>query len=217
VLVDLEGHGREDVGSDLDMSRTVGWFTSLFPVLLDPGAIDLVDALSGGHSLGRALKQIKEQLRRLPDNGVGYGLLRHLNGKTAPVLANLATPQIGFNYLGRFIAPQGRDWAVAPEMATLGGSIEAEMPLAHSIDLNVLVNDRPEGPELTAHWSWGGKLFSENDIRDLAETWFRALRALVSHAERPDAGGLTPSDLPLLSLTQAEIDQMEELYGNFGW
>ena len=79
VLLDLEGHGREEIFADVDLSRTVGWFTSLFPVRLDPGALDLDEALAGGAALGRALKLIKEQLRALPDNGLGYGLLRYLN------------------------------------------------------------------------------------------------------------------------------------------
>ena len=76
VLIDLEGHGREEVFADVELSRTVGWFTSLMPVRLDPGALDLADAMAGGPALGRALKVIKEQLRALPDNGLGYGLLR---------------------------------------------------------------------------------------------------------------------------------------------
>jgi hypothetical protein len=72
VLLDLEGHGRE-VFADVELSRTVGWFTSLFPVRLDAGALDLEDALAGGDALGRALKLIKEQLRALPDNGLATG------------------------------------------------------------------------------------------------------------------------------------------------
>src|SRR5262249_19848593 len=83
VLLDLEGHGREDIFPELDLSRTIGWFTSLYPVRLDPGGIDLDDALQAGPALGRALKSIKEQLREVPDRGLGYGLLRYLNDETA--------------------------------------------------------------------------------------------------------------------------------------
>ena len=83
VLIDLEGHGREELFADVDLSRTVGWFTSLFPLRLDPGPLDLDEALSGGAALGRALKAIKEQLRALPDHGLGYGLLRYLNPQSA--------------------------------------------------------------------------------------------------------------------------------------
>ena len=79
VLIDVEGHGREEVFSDTDLSRTVGWFTSLFPVRLDLCGVDIEEALAGGAALGRALKIIKEQLRGVPHNGLGYGLLRYLN------------------------------------------------------------------------------------------------------------------------------------------
>jgi hypothetical protein len=73
VLLDLEGHGREEVFAEVDLSRTVGWFTSLFPVRLDAGALDVEEALAGGVALGRALKLIKEQLRALPDTGWATG------------------------------------------------------------------------------------------------------------------------------------------------
>jgi hypothetical protein len=101
VQIDLESHGREQIFADVDLSRTVGWFTSRFPVRLDPGPLDFEEALQGGPALGRALKGVKEQLRTLPQGGLGYGLLRYLNPETAQALSGLATPQIGFNYLGR--------------------------------------------------------------------------------------------------------------------
>ena len=94
--------GREEVFGDIDLTRTVGWFTSLYPVRLDPGPLDLEDALAGGAALGRALKTIKEQLRAVPGKGLGYGLLRYLNAETAGSLGGLPAPQLGFNYLGRF-------------------------------------------------------------------------------------------------------------------
>src|SRR6185295_9555046 len=93
VLLDLEGHGREEVLANVDLTRTVGWFTSLYPVRLDPGLLDLEEALSGGPALGGALKTIKEQLRAVPGKGLGYGLLRYLNDETAAELAGAAAPQ----------------------------------------------------------------------------------------------------------------------------
>jgi len=114
VLIDVEGHGREEVLADIDLSRTVGWFTSLFPVRLDAGGVDVAEALAGGPALGRALKLIKEQLRGVPNNGLGYGLLRYLNRQTGSQLAKFAAPQIGFNYLGRFAGARGRTGRVRP-------------------------------------------------------------------------------------------------------
>ncbi len=206
VLLDLEGHGREEIFADVELSRTVGWFTSLFPVRLDPGALDLEEALAGGAALGRVVKSLKEQLRALPDNGLGYGLLRYLNGQTASQLAGLAAPQLGFNYLGRFAAAGSADWGAAFEAVRLGGG---DLPLAHALEVNALTLDDAEGSKLTATWTWAPALVSEDAVRDLAERWFRALEALVRHGSAPGAGGRTPSDLPLVALTQAEIERLE--------
>ena len=114
VRLDLEGHGREEVIAAAELSRTVGWFTSMFPVRLDAGGLDLAEAMAGGTALGRALKAIKQQLHAVKDHGLGYGLLRYLNAQTAPQLAAFAAPQIAFNYLGRLAAAgSAEDWAPA--------------------------------------------------------------------------------------------------------
>ena len=213
VLIDLEGHGREETFEDIDLSRTVGWFTSLFPVRLDAGRLDLEEALAGGPAAGRALKLIKEQLRALPDNGLGYGMLRYLDRESAAQLRGFAAPQIGFNYLGRFAAAGAGDWAAAPEGGMLGGGDPA-MPLAHGLEVNALTHDAADGPKLNATWTWAPALLSEAAVRDLAQCWFDALEALVRHVDQPDAGGRTPSDLPLVALSQAEIDRLERTYAH---
>ena len=211
VLIDIEGHGREEIFADGDLSRTLGWFTSLFPMRLDAGALELAEALRGGPALGRAVKTIKEQMHAVTDRGIGYGLLRYLNGKTALQLAGFPTPEIGFNYLGRFPAPGAADWAAAAETVELGGGDPA-MPLAHCIEVNALTLDGADGATLIAHWSWAGGLVSEREARDLAQGWFAVLEALVRHAEQPGAGGRSPSDLPLLRLAQDEIAWIESKY-----
>ena len=210
VLIDVEGHGREDVFADVDLSRTVGWFTSLYPVRLDLGGVDLDAALAGGAALGRALKLTKEQLRAVRDNGLGYGLLRYLNRESGGELAKFAPPQIGFNYLGRF-GGSGADWSAAGEGGVLGGG-DAAMPLAHCIEVNALTVEECDGATLSATWSWAPALVSEEAVGDLARSWFRALSALVRHAAAPGAGGRSPSDLPLLALSQDEIEDLERQY-----
>ncbi|HXN80684.1 MAG TPA: condensation domain-containing protein, partial [Steroidobacteraceae bacterium] len=210
VLLDLEGHGREEIFADVDLSRTVGWFTSLFPLRLDPGPLDLDEALAGGAALGHALKSIKEQLRAVPDNGLGYGVLRHLNPQTGGELARLATPQLGFNYLGRFAAAAAA-WAVADEADAVGGGDPA-MRLAHALEVNALTHDDAAGATFSATWSWAPALISADEARDLAQGWFAVLEALVRHAARPGAGGRTPCDLPLVALSQAEIERLERRY-----
>jgi non-ribosomal peptide synthase protein (TIGR01720 family) len=211
VLVDLEGHGREEIVPGVDLARTVGWFTSLYPVRLDAGRPDWDDVLAGGPELGRVVKRIKEQLRTLPDSGMGFGLLRHLNPQTAPRLAGHPGPQIGFNYLGRMAASDGaavQDWELVADAETPAGH-DPRMPVTHPLVINAVTEDHADGPRLSATWNWPDGLLAEPDVRHLAEGWFSALTTLVAHAEDSDAGGHTPSDLSLVSLSQDEIDDLE--------
>ncbi|MFJ2774002.1 non-ribosomal peptide synthase/polyketide synthase [Streptomyces sp. NPDC087300] len=207
VVVDLESHGRhEDAVRGAELSRTVGWFTSVHPVRLAPR--DEADLWDGGPGMGRAVRHVKEALRAFPDHGIGYGLLRHLNPRTAAALAAFPAPEYGFNYLGRgAIAGDPGDWdRVAGGVA---GRPEGT-PLTHAVEINCAAQDGPEGPHLTANWTYAGGLYDAEGIRRLADLWFTALAALVEHARRPDASGLTPSDLTHASLSQAEIDEFEE-------
>ncbi|NEE07035.1 non-ribosomal peptide synthetase, partial [Streptomyces sp. SID7499] len=121
VLVEMEGHGREPVVEGADLGRTVGWFTSSYPVRLNPGQLDWNDFWGGGRTVESALDAVRAQLAELPDGGIGYGMLRYLNERTRSELAALRTPQLGFNYLGRFAAggtdAKAQDWSPPPGMA----------------------------------------------------------------------------------------------------
>ncbi|MEV4753457.1 condensation domain-containing protein, partial [Streptosporangium sp. NPDC049248] len=195
VLLDLEGHGREEIFPDVDLSRTVGWFTTIHPVRLDPG----LTGWSDERAAAQAIKKVKEQLRALPDP-LGYGMLRHLAPETAQKLAELPRPQIVFNYLGRVAVTEG-DWNLVP---TEIGGYDPGMPVAHVLEVNVTTHDRPDGPHLEAVWSWPEGVLDEAEVAELAETWFEALAGLAEHG----AGGHTPSDL-LVDLDQGEIDRIQ--------
>nr|WSY54834.1 amino acid adenylation domain-containing protein [Streptomyces sp. NBC_00886] len=216
VLVNMEGHGREEaVVPGADLSRTVGWFTTVYPVRVDIGGIDLDDALAGGLGAGRAVKAVKEQLRAIPDKGIGYGLLRYLNPDTAPTLAQLPAGQIGFNYLGRFTGTDPRasagdgDWLPVSLFEDVTADFDADMPVAHALDINAVVTDSEQGPVLNALFTFATGVLSRAQAQELADLWVEALTALARHAAEPDAGGLTPSDLALVSLSQAEIEAVE--------
>ncbi|MFJ6483336.1 condensation domain-containing protein [Streptomyces sp. NPDC091682] len=213
VLVDVEGHGREDVTDGTDLSRTVGWFTTVFPVRLALGRPDLDEARAGGPAVGAALRLVKEELRAVPDKGIGFGLLRHLNSRTGPDLAARGIPQIGFNYLGRF--PMGGDapWDAAPGHAFALDDADEGLPMAHAVEVNAAAHEGPDGLTLSATWTWAGNAFPGSWVHDLAQEWFTMLRAVVTHAARPDAGGLTPSDVSLAQVSQADLDTFESQLG----
>ncbi|WTG79236.1 amino acid adenylation domain-containing protein [Streptomyces sp. NBC_01563] len=213
LLVDLEGHGRQEVTPGIDLSRTVGWFTSIHPARLDLGMVATGSWSLDGAVAGEALKHIKEQLRTVPGTGIGYGVLRHLNPDTARQLAALPQPQIAFNYLGRFAAPQDADWAMTAENAAIEGAGDERMPLHHALEINAITHDHVDGPQLTITCTWAGQLLDEQDIRNLGDAWVTALTALAEHAQDPHAGGRTPSDMPLLELSQSEIDEFEDELG----
>src|SRR5262249_47217189 len=136
VLIDLEGHGREEIFAGVDLTRTVGWFTSVHPVRLDLAGVDVDETSAGDRGLARGVKLVKEQLRHIPQNGLGYGLLRYLNEETGAQLAGYAPRQLGFNYLGRFASPADADWAAAEEASALGAGADAAMPLTHAVAVN---------------------------------------------------------------------------------
>ncbi|MCW2914516.1 MAG: amino acid adenylation domain protein [Actinomycetia bacterium] len=210
VLLELEGHGREEIIPGVDLSRTAGWFTSIFPVRLDAGDADWAEVRSGGQVVGAAIKQVKEQLREIPDNGIGYGLLRYLNPRTAAELTGFGTPQLAFNYLGRVAAPESTDWspASAAESEALGGGHDPRLGLPHAVEVNAYTRDTAAGPRLEAAWSWASGLFGDGEAEQLGELWFEALRALVVHSEQEGAGGFTPSDMSLVEIDQDELDEL---------
>jgi len=200
VLITLEGHGREDsalqASGELDISRTVGWFTSTFPVRLDPGPIDRAEALRGGPAAGHAVRQIKEQLRALPDNGIGFGLLRYVNSRTREQLAPLRQPQIEFNYLGRFTTASAQNLdsnSFSVVGRVLSAAADDEMPVRYVVEIDVLTRDGETGPELVATWSWPEAVLPEDDVRELADGWFSALGALTKHIRALDTAGLPRS------------------------
>ncbi|WP_177244834.1 non-ribosomal peptide synthetase, partial [Streptomyces sp. yr375] len=241
LLLDVEGHGRVDIDPTMDVSGTVGWFTSVFPVRIDPGAVDWEGRTEGptqAYWLGRALKRVKEQMRAIPDGGVGYGLLRYLAPGTAAPLAALPDPQLAFNYLGRFdgtvtggLATGGQGWTLAGDGMPSGGP-DDRAPVAHALAIDAWTAEAEDGtPRLTATLGWPGDLLPESEVRELADRWVRALRLLAEYGAgfttvggetagdaagggaAAGGAGRTPSDLALVTLTQEEIDAFEAAPG----
>ncbi|MFI9722847.1 amino acid adenylation domain-containing protein [Streptomyces sp. NPDC052396] len=222
ALIRLEGHGREEQAvPGADLSRTIGWFTAMYPVRLDLAGVDVADAFAGGPAAGRALKAVKEQLRAVPGGGIGFGLLRHLNPETAAALAGDRQPQIGFNYLGRTSTAdipeelRGLGWAPDTTQRDLIAAPDADMPVLSALEINAVANRTPDGEELlTAYFGFPTGVLSHEDVTELAGLWVEALTALARHVATPEAGGMTPTDAPLVSVSQEEIDTWEARFGH---
>ncbi|MFI6642963.1 amino acid adenylation domain-containing protein [Streptomyces sp. NPDC050504] len=195
VLVDVEGHGREEIADGLEPTRTVGWFTSVFPVRLDVGL--------GPSGVGDTLAMMRGQLDAAPHHGLGHGLLRYLVPETAPLLAAFPPRQVVFNYLGRFTGEFGtrdgtRDgvrggapgaaWGFAPHALPVGGGCDPAMPMSHAVEISAVTRDGPRGPELHAVFAFAPALLARTEAAALADLWLAALRELVTHAAATRAG-----------------------------
>ena len=190
VLVELESHGREDLFEDTDLSRSVGWFTSVYPVCLSA----IVDT-------GAAIKIIKEQLRSVPDGGLGFGVLKYLAEPVVQAqLARLPQPRVSFNYFGQFDAEQAL-FEAAPE--TAGDDRDPSVPLQCWLEINAQVL----AGELELRWRYSENQYRAETVQGLLEAYRAELTALVEHC-LSGAKGATPADFTLAGLSQLQIDAL---------
>ncbi len=195
-LIELEGHGREEIAEGLDLSRTVGWFTSAYPVRLK---------LEGGGDVGRDLVAIKEQMRRAPGRGIGYGVLRYLGGgEVAARLREQRAAEVSFNYLGQFDQSFDRDVLWAPTDRSASPSIDAAGRRKHILEIDCQII---EG-RLQISWSYSRNLHRKETIKRLTESFRSKLRGLIMHCHSPQAGRLSPADFPEVELTQDKLDKL---------
>ncbi|WP_256217616.1 condensation domain-containing protein, partial [Pseudomonas sp. NBRC 111119] len=194
AAIQLEGHGRETFSSGLDVTRSVGWLTSLFPVLLTPA-----------QGLRESIVQVKEQLRRVPHKGIGFAALRYLGERVdRDALAGLSMPRITFNYLGQFDSQfdEAAMFVPAPEAAGVEQSETA--PLDNWLTLNGQVY----GGKLSLSWTFSRCMFHEPTVGRLADDFLAELTALVEHCCVAGQVGVTPSDFPLARLDQGQLDDL---------
>ncbi|GAA1954513.1 amino acid adenylation domain-containing protein [Amycolatopsis minnesotensis] len=188
VLVNLEGHGREQLPGLADPSRTVGWFTTQFPVALD---------LPEARDWRSVLRSVKEQLREIPGRGHGYDALRYLSGTEA--LDGGHRAEINFNYLGRF-ADSANELYLRELPVADGPHPEDVQPFPLEVTAVVVAG------ELVLHWDYSPGALAEPTVRRLAENTAGALRAIIEHCLADGAGGRTPSDFPMAGLDQSAVD-----------
>ncbi|WP_190858207.1 non-ribosomal peptide synthetase [Actinomadura sp. RB99] len=199
LAVDVEGHGREDVGADIDVSRTVGWFTSVYPVVLHASAEG---------DLGAALQRTKEDLRAVPRRGLGYGLLRYLRGAV-----DGSHTDVRFNYLGLSgqAGPAGDGTArFLMTDDTLGRGVPPDGKRSHLLD----ITGRVAAGRLEIVWSYSADVHDETTVEALARRYTEVLTRLIEHCCAPGAGGYTPSDFPLSGLDQESLDFIQQSFGS---
>ncbi len=202
LLVDLEGHGREDILEGANLSRTVGWFTTRFPVVLSGG---------GRSDLAEVLKHVKEQLRAVPQRGIGYGLLRYSGGKpeVAKQLRELPQPEISFNYLGQLDSRYSDRSLFRPAAGSVGLTRSRRQKRRYLISLDGSIRDG----RVAFSWSFSEAVHRRETIESLARRFTEALRDLIAHCVAPDAGGYTPSDFPKAKLSQRGLDKLLSRFG----
>jgi len=191
-LIDLEGHGRADLFDDIDLSRTVGWFTTIHPI-----AFGLPSNYN--EDLGAALKAIKEQLRAIPSAGIGYGLLTQIGGNALP------KGDILFNYLGQFDQGIEADFEFANE--TTGFDVSLKGKRDHLIDINGAITKG----KLSLNWSYSGDCYIAATIKKLAEGYKIHLQDLINHCQSGKQG-VTPSDFPLAPVLPLTLDALYTQY-----
>ncbi len=195
VLIQLEGHGREDIFEAVDLSRTVGWFTTVFPV-----------QLYAAGDIGTAIKTIKEQLRVIPQRGIGFGILRYCSDSSIrEILSSQPTPRITFNYLGQF------DNSFDTEKPAFYLSDEArgdEQSSAAPLENWLSLNGQVVGGILSIGWTFNRALFDTTTMQQLADEYTSELEILIEHCCAANNFGVTPADFPLLDITQERLDAL---------
>ncbi|RMH87385.1 hypothetical protein EBB59_13105, partial [Lysobacter pythonis] len=192
LWVELEAHGRETLGVDLDLSRTVGWFTARYPMAL---------RLLESNDAGQILRAVKDQLRAVPDRGLGYGVLRYLHGE----LREVPTAQVCFNYLGKLRTDPRANWTWCEEEHGPGRAPNNRRK--HLLDVNAVLI---EG-ELRIDWTWPNDALAREEIEALSERYLTALRELIDHLAQA-APRRTLSDLPLAGIEARELETLGERY-----
>ncbi|HYG62721.1 MAG TPA: amino acid adenylation domain-containing protein, partial [Thermoanaerobaculia bacterium] len=206
LRVDVEGHGRDPLFDDLDLSRTVGWFTSIHPVILE----------AGGGGPGEALVSVKERLRAVPGRGLGYGLLRYLGEKeTASLLAAAPAAEISFNYLGRL--DSGESSLFRPSLAPAASTRSPRALRPHRLEVGALVT----GGRLRVTLAYGSRVLRRETAERLAAAFAGALDELIRHGRACERQVFTPSDFPKAGLDAGRfarlaadlpLEEVEDIY-----
>ncbi|OLP65658.1 Surfactin synthase subunit 2 [Bacillus pumilus] len=194
VHVQLEGHGREDILSGLDVSRTVGWFTSMYPVVLEA---------RHGHDIASAIKATKEMLRRVPNKGIGYGILKYLTASQTH--EKRMHPEISLNYLGQ-IDQEVTTALFGPSPYDMGRQASPESEAIYKLNISGLVKHN----RFILSCAYGEGEYEEQTIQQFMALFKRKLIDIITHCLARDDREFTPSDF---SAADLEMDEMDDIFG----
>jgi amino acid adenylation domain-containing protein/non-ribosomal peptide synthase protein (TIGR01720 family) len=209
-VITLEGHGRE---TDADLTRTVGWLTSMFPVKLEVRDLDPTDR----NSAGTALRRVKDRLRALPDKGLGYGILRHLDPHSQLSQGPQANPQVVFNYLGKLEKNDYHvtTWQLLNEYANSAAD-DPNRKRLHLLEINAIID--PTG-SFKFDINFCDRAYQREAVIALARCFETKLQLVSEHClQAPFLNRFTPSDFPLVAaktelaalVTQSSLDRLVE-------
>ncbi|MFO1417387.1 MAG: condensation domain-containing protein [Methylotetracoccus sp.] len=198
IVVELEGHGRADALDEIDVSRTVGWFTVQYPVRLR--------ASDGSSGIVGYLRAVKEALRGVPGQGLGYGLLRGgAQGEAvAEVLRSQAPASISFNYLGQLDSALGAGGLLHAAEETAGLEVDPDGLRGHEL----LINGAVQSGCLELVLSYSAARYRSATMAELGERYGESLRDVLAYAAADGRLGYTPSDFPLSGLDQGALDRL---------
>lgn len=202
VLINLEGHGRENGFENTDISRTIGWFTTIFPV-------EFSTEWFFNKDLGAAIKSVKEQIRKIPKKGLSYGIARYLSEDkvTRDLLISKKNAEISFNYMGQF-SNGSKVSAIVPSNYHVDTDRTNQGLREHLIEINCSIQENI----LVLNWTFSKSKYKFDTIDKLASQYILVLEKFINHCMNKNKSESTPSDFPLATLNQSELDYIEESY-----
>ena len=197
VLIDVESHGREKTVGAVDLSRTVGWFTALYPLVVEVGE----------GSWSEKLRRVKEQQRQAPQGGIGYGVLRYLSGasEVREQLAGQPQAEVSFNYAGCDEVERPREGIlVGPAQESYGAAYSPRGSRCHMLEINA----NAVGGELVLHWIYSEGVHRRETIEQVAQQMLRAIKEIIQETRQSTTPLFSTADFPAAELSQQELDNL---------
>jgi amino acid adenylation domain-containing protein/non-ribosomal peptide synthase protein (TIGR01720 family) len=196
LLIDLEGHGREPLFTDVDISRTVGWFTSLFPVVLELGDESTVN---------QALKQVKQQLRSIPNGGIGYGLLRYFGGDEIAQPLRKLQAEVNFNYLGhQKVRETDSSHLLRLASDSIGFLYDPQGIRSYLLEIDYFI----AGDRLQMDWTYSEAVHRHSTVENLAQGVLEKLRSLLARSDSPQTHSYAPSDFQAAKISPKDFNKL---------